>query len=76
MFRKIQLGQESVINQIEEFYPREMINVFSTLCGYLYEYELLRSTLMTLKAIRNNSGFEPFEAKIFQGQQLPIKNDL
>ncbi len=51
-----------------------MINVFSTLCGYLYEYELLRSALNALKAIRNNSGFEPFEAKIFQGQQLPIKN--
>ena len=43
------------------------------MCGFLYEYELLRFALIALKAIRNNSGFEPFEAKILQGQ-LPVKN--
>ncbi len=80
--QEVQLAQEWVINQIEAFI-KEVRNTFTTLCGFLYEYELLKCFLyeyellkfafMALKAIRNNSGFEPFEVKIFQGQ-LPGKN--
>ena len=71
--QEVQPDQESVIKQIEAFIGG-VRSAFATICGYLYEHQLLNFALEALKAIRNNSGFEPFEAKIFQYPPLPVKN--
>ncbi len=69
---EVQPAQEWVINQIEAFINGVMTVTRRRNCTY--ESALLDLALNALKAIRNNSGFEPFEAKISQGPQLPVKN--